>query len=252
MKNLALSVGACLAFGAAASAGNVLYNNGGMVTHPGAGAGGLNVSMASPAPYNTAGSNVRQASALDPGFRVADDFTIGSGSWFIDSITVHAYQTGAAIPTWTGANMNIWSGRPGDGGSVLLGTFTAPTIAQTNIYRVFNGAINLGNTDRRINALTFNLGGMQLNAGTYWIDWQVVGGVSGWAPYVMLPDPQGGANTITVLGNGRQMTNLGVWQDLLSPEAAVETPFIITGVIPTPGAAALLGLAGLVGVRRRR
>ncbi|TVQ60752.1 MAG: hypothetical protein EA379_07580 [Phycisphaerales bacterium] len=249
MRTASFAIVAGLATALTANAGGVLFDNGGMITHPGAGAGGLNVSMASPGALNLAGSNVRQIPG-DPGFRMADDFTV-SGNWIVNSITVFAYETNAAVPTWTGANMNIWSGRPGDAGSAILDTFMAPTVAQTDIYRVFNGLANLTNTQRRVNSLTFDLGGMNLGAGTYWIDWQVIGNGSGWAPFVMLPDPTGGAATTTVLGNGRQMTNLGVWQDIAGVDGPLELPFIVTG-IPSPGAAALLGIAGLVGARRRR
>ena len=103
---------------------DVLYDNGSLVTHPGAGLGGVDVSMAD-AVTNTAGSNARHFPP-DEHFRIADDFTVGPVGWFVDTITVHAYQTGAATPTWTGANLNIWNGAPNDGGSSIVHTPRRP------------------------------------------------------------------------------------------------------------------------------
>jgi hypothetical protein len=201
----------------------VLWNNGGMITHPGAGAGGADVSMASTIDgTSTAGSNA----LLQPGgpfFRIGDDFTVPAGGWTVGSVHVHGYQTGGP-PTWTGANLNIRSGSV-DG--PIVATATTTDWVWTGIYRVFNGAANLGNTQRPVYRIDFDFGTLDLDPGTYWIDWQVSGGPSGWAPYVMEPDPAGGINTTTVLDNGQQMFNAaGDWQPLLVAPGA-ETPFLV-------------------------
>jgi MYXO-CTERM domain-containing protein len=230
-----------------ASAGGILWDNGPMVTHPGAGSGGADVSMASVDP-NAAGSNVRN---IAPGqnFRIADDFNVGAGGWTVNSVVAFGYETGATgAPTWSGANMNIWDGAPNAGGTIVA-TSTAFTLESTGIFRVFNGAANLGNTARAIWGISFDFGSLDLAAGNYWMDWQVEGGASGWANYVMDVNPDDVNNPITRTGNALQMFNAdGDWQ---FPGGPLEVPFLVRG-IPAPGAVSLIGLAGLAAVRRRR
>lgn len=247
------SVVAILALVGSAAHADVLFNNGGMVTHPGAGAGGADVSQAT-ATHNTAGSNVLQQTT-NPWFRVADDFTVTGPGWFVDSIRVHAYQTGSTTTSpFTAGNINVWDGRPGDAGSnIVTSSSTILGTAWTGIYRVFDGVANLTNTQRPVMYIDFDLSGQSLAAGNYWIDFQFSGVASAWAPYVM--DAVTGE---TVFGNGRQMTTDGLptpgpmWQDLLAAPGA-EVPFVVSGtVIPAPGALALLGMGGLLAARRRR
>jgi hypothetical protein len=203
-------------------------NNGGIVTHPNGGTGaiaGQNVSMAAVNPdgTSTAGSNVRHVPP-DPHFRVADDFTVGAGGCVMNQVVTHAYRTGGA-PNWTGANINI---RSGSVTGPVVATATTTSWAFTGIYRTFNGVLN--NADRPVYRVVFDFANTTLPAGTYWLDWQVTDGTSGWAPYVMQPDPQGGSNTSTVYDNGRHLTTDG-WVPLLNPPGA-ETPFLVRG----PGA----------------
>jgi hypothetical protein len=206
--------------------GEVLFNNGGIVTHPGAGPGGADVSMASPGLLNVAGSNVR---LIPPGpeFRIADDFTVPEGGWTVGLIVTHAYETGQAFPTWSGANMNI---RSGSFDGPIVASTTTTTWSWSGVYRVFNN--DLLNTQRPVHAIRFDFGGLELPAGEYWIDWQVQGGASGWAPYVMQPNPDNPNAPITVPGNAQQLTPLG-WQLVLGdldPPASAETPFIVYAV----------------------
>jgi hypothetical protein len=212
--------------------GDVLWNNGGIITHPGGGTGpiaGANVSMSDPI-FNTAGSNVRHFPP-DPHFRVADDFDVPAGGWTVGSVVTHAYQTGG-VPAWTSANMNIRSGGPQ---GTIVASATTTNWQFTGIYRTFNGVLNDAN--RPVYALSFDFGTLNLDAGNYWIDWQVEGGASGWAPFVTEPDPTGGSNTSTVFGNGQQLTPLG-WEPLLEAPGA-ETPFLVLepGADHAPGGA---------------
>ncbi|MFU8829446.1 MAG: hypothetical protein ACNA8P_08440, partial [Phycisphaerales bacterium] len=203
MNLLVCAGGLIAATSGLASAGGILWDNGPMVTHPGAGSGGADVSMASVNP-NTAGSNVRSF-APDPNFRVADDFTVGAGGWLVNSIVSFGYQTNASVPTWTGANMNIWDGAPNAGGTIVA-TSTSFTLEATGIFRVFNGEANLSNTARPVWGISFDFGGLNLAAGNYWMDWQVEGGASGWANYVMDINPDNVNDPITRAGNGLQLT----------------------------------------------
>jgi hypothetical protein len=203
----------------------------GLITHPNGGTGpiaGQHVSMAAVIDgVSTAGSNV----LLQPGgphFRLADDFPAPAGGCVMNQVVVHGYQTGAAQPTWTSANINIRSG------SVTGPVVVSATTTQwqfTGIYRTFNAVLN--NADRPVFRIIFDFPNTTLPAGTYWIDWQVAGGASAWGPYITLPPvPPGGNNTQHVLENGQQMFNAaGQWQPTLAPPGA-ELPFLVRG----PGA----------------
>lgn len=244
--NKVLAAAATTALLTSAGMANVLWDNGNIVTHPGAGAGGNDVSMAG-TDLNTAGSNARQQATGD-NFRIADDFVV-SGTWLVESITVQGYETNAATPGWTGGSLNIWNGSPADAGSSIVASFSSPTVTDAGVYRVFNGAGNLSNTARPVHNITFDLNDLQLSSGTYWIDWNVEGGASAWANYVMEANTADPNAPVTPEGNALQLAATG-WQPLGRPES-VETPFVVRGV-PAPGAAATFALAGLVGLRRRR
>ncbi len=162
-----------------------LYDNGPLITHPGAGAGGKDVSALQGS--NTGyGSNI----SVSGGFRIADDFTVPSGGWTINTLTVFAYQTGSGnTSTITGVNLRIWNGVPGAPGStVVFGDDSTNRMASTafsNIYRTT--ATALTNADRPIMAVVATVN-TTLAAGTYWADWQMSGSVASgpWAPAVTL------------------------------------------------------------------
>ena len=190
--------------------------------------------------------------------RVADDFTVtDAAGWTISNIRFFAYQTGGstAATSFTGLQLNVWNGRPGDGGSSIVagGMFNVALNSSNStfsgIYRVSSTATA---TDRPIyqNDAAMSL---TLGPGTYWLDWQTTGSLASgpWAPAVTIA----GQNTVPG-ANARQFLGTTLaWQDLtdggtLLPSAM---PFEITYVLaPTPGAAALFGVAGLAGMRRRR
>lgn len=239
---------------AAAATARPVYSNGPLST-------GATLSTGAAAPAGSTWSEVQAGNTIAGygmqggtiGNRVADDFTVTDpGGWNISAMRFFGYQTGGstASSSFTGLTFQIWNGRPGDAGSsVIFGDTTTNRLTSSswaNMYRVFNGSTG---TTRPIYNL--NAGGLSINLapGTYWVDFNSTGSLASgpWAPAVTVVGQQ------TVPGaNGRQLTSTG-WGDLIDGGTPQQMPFEITyEVIPTPGAAALFGLAGLAGLRRRR
>ncbi|MBE2201473.1 MAG: hypothetical protein IAE79_22870, partial [Anaerolinea sp.] len=207
----------------------VLYDNGPQVTHPGGGAGGADASAVQTGLGN---STYGFGHAVSSGFRVADDFEVTGSGWFIDAITFFAYQTGSTTTsTFTGVNLRIWDGPPGDPASnIVFGDTTTNLLASsgwTNMYRVTDTDIT-GNT-RPIMANEATVG-VFLPAGTYWLDWQSDGSLASgpWAPPVSILGETGkpGANAVQF------DPGAATWEDLIdtgTAQALQDLPFIIEG-----------------------
>ncbi len=205
--------------------GTVLYNNGALVTHPGAGFGGADESRLQSVSLvmNTLGFGHQVVNAN----RVADDFTVTGNGWNISALTFFAYQTGSTTTsTFTAVNFRIWDGPPNAGGVVIVDQSALATLSSSafaNIYRVSETTIG-GNT-RPIFANTQNVN-ITLNPGTYWLDWQTNGTLASgpWAPPVTILGT-------AVTGNGLQSL-AGVWGLALDTGTAMAQqafPFIIEG-----------------------
>lgn len=221
-----------------------LYDNGPLVTHPGAGFGGANTS----ALMTTFGGTIFGFGAQQVnGNRMADDFVVPVGQqWKIDSICFFTYQTGSTTnSTITGADMNIWSGAMP--GTTLAGAST--TIASnkwSGAYRTLD--TDLTNNQRPIMVVEIDFGGLLLGAGQHWIDWSAAGSLASgpWAPAV---------SSISGLVSGNAMQKLGAaaFAPALDGTTQMALPFVVKGeIIPAPSSLALLGLGGLVAARRRR
>ncbi len=250
------TVAAAAVFAAAGvSSAQVIYNNGGANTTPGI-VTGLGVGP-------LAGNNVSQATtAVNNGgltvtgnFRVADDFTVTSAT-NVTRVGVFAYMTGTyanpSVSPFTGVSVNIWNAAPGSmGASIVASSSVLATTSWTGITRHFDGAAALTDARRPVMEIVAQFGGEELAAGTYWIDYGLTGqlgaSTSAFTPYVMA-GIDGDRNT--VLGNAMQL-NAGVWATTSVGSALqpVEVPFY---VVPAPSAAALLGVGGLLAMRRRR
>jgi len=204
-----------------------LYDNGPLVNSPGTGAGGADESMLQSVSLGmtTLGFGHQVAS----GNRIADDFTVPAGGWYVDTITFFAYQTGSSlVSTISAVNLQIWNGVPGaPGSSVIFGDTTTNRLINTTwsgIYRV--SETSSGDTQRPIMANTVKVGVM-LPPGTYWLDWQSDGTLSSgpWAPPVTI---NGQATT----GNALQYTSgTGTWNAALDGGTGTQQdfPFIIEG-----------------------
>ena len=144
---------------------------------------------------------------------------------------------------------------PGTGN--LLGTFS--TLNSTG-FSGTNRASETSPTDgsRAIQMNNVALGGLQLSAGTYWIDWAATGtSTSGpWAPPVTYLGMVNGPNPLGQAPNGQQSLAGAAFMPVLDGGSmtADEFPFVLSGrVVPEPGCLSLICLAvsGLLAIRRR-
>ncbi len=206
----------------------VLFNNGPLITNPGAGAGGANASII------TTGTLFGSAQSASGFFRVADNFVVPAGqSWRLDSAFVYAYQTGSTTnSTITSVNVRIWRGRPDSAGAELVfGDTTTQRMIRTrfsNIYRVADSTTNITNTQRPIMEQTVNLGGTILTSGTYWLDWQTAGSLASgpWQPPVSII-----GQPIVPGADAIQRTPARVWQAALDGTNPLAFPFVLHGAL---------------------
>src|SRR5699024_4963772 len=99
---------------------------------------------------------------------MADDFTLDSEAG-LSSVDFYVYQTGVASTSINGVYVQIYDGEPGAGGNVIWGDLTNNVLLNVEL---LNGYRQLesspGDTSRRIQKVTADLDGLELEAGTYW------------------------------------------------------------------------------------
>ena len=205
----------------------VLYDNGPLVTHPGAGAGGADDSVLQ---TNLGMNTLGAGQQYSLGYSMADDFTVtDTAGWQIDTITFFAYQTGSTTTsTITGVYVQIWNGAPNAGGTVVWGDLTTNRLLTTdwsNIYRVTDTTLTTTNRPVMANVATV---GTTLAPGTYWVQWSTDGSLASgpWAPPITI-------NGQTTTGNALQYTTAwAAWTDT-GTATAQGLPFVINGgVVP--------------------
>lgn len=249
-RRTVLSATIALAGAAAPAGAQLLYDNGPLVTHPGAGVGGADVSS-----LTTPNTVIGYGHNLSAGLSVADDFTVTGGGWDVSRFRFFAYQTGSSTAsTMTGLYLQLWDAQPGTAGaSVVWGDMTTNRLTGTDfagIYRVVDN--DFGSVARPVMYLDAVLGSLSLAPGAYWVNWAATGslGSGPWAP------PISYANSVAATGNAMQFGTSG-WVNLIDG-APKGLPFQVYGAavasVPEPSTYLMLasGLAAIAGVARRR
>lgn len=147
----------------------LLFNNGGFIT---------GIDASGPDSSVLQGTNTTLGGGFKNGlgYSIADDFTIASGSWQIDSILIFAYQTGSTTTsTIDGIYIQIWDGDPASGGTIVWGDTTTNILSDTYWTDVYRGSYSNWSTLRPIMAVTATTTACTLPAGTYWVDVQATG-----------------------------------------------------------------------------
>jgi MYXO-CTERM domain-containing protein len=169
------------------------------------------------------------------GFRrtVLDDFTVPDGGWIIQDFHWNSVWGTLPAGSGVGGELTLWSDAGGVPGAPMFDL-------AVNGYSEAGTGNTFFNRPEAEHWVTFE--DVALGAGTYWMEWTVVGPENNFA----LTSAPGGnecwVNYDDLGGLQSGTTIFGV---------AANMNFTLTG-IPAPGALALLGLAGLAGSRRRR
>ena len=248
-----------LLLGAGVSQSAVIITNGPIVTNPGQGYEGADVSLATAALNNQTGFLMNKVS----NYRLADDFTVPvDQKWNLTAIRFFGYEnnSGTTPTNFTGLYARIWDGRPSDPtATVVWGNDTANILAGSSfsgIYRV-RDTESITNFTRPVMTLD-GTASTSLVAGTYWLEWMTTGSFSTptggpWDPPISIVGQLATGNAMRFIpGTGWTDAKIGV-----NPQGF---PFELEGtvdIVPEPGqwammSVTLLGVAGVVLRRYRR
>lgn len=151
------------------NAKGLLFDNGDFVT-------GINASGPDSSVLQGTNTTLGAGFKNGQGYSIADDFTIASGSWQIDSIVIYSYQTGSTTTsTFDGIYIQIWDGDPASGGTIAWGDTTTNILSDTYWTDVYRGSYSGWTTTRPIMAVTAATTACTLPASTYWVDVQATG-----------------------------------------------------------------------------
>lgn len=215
---------------AALSSAQVAIDNGPFETHSNGGPGGAPRSVLqndAPLLLNVFGFGCQSSSNN----HVADNFVVPAlNKLIVQGYNIFAYQTGATGNTINTVRAQVLNGAPNAGGTVVFGDLTTNLYASTtstNVYRV--DATSTPTSNRLIHRVAATVAVPQtLNAGTYWLNYQLSGtAASGpWAVPVTILG-QGGKTG----GNGIQFSGAAnVWQNLVDNTFAQDVAFQIRGL----------------------
>jgi hypothetical protein len=243
----------------ALTAQSEIYSNGPLVTHPGAGPAGEDVSSLENTTLGLSVYGFGSQTTATVANRVGDDFFV-NGTWLVSGIELFAYQTGTLSPSMTGVFVEIYTSDPSlPGATVLAGSpGIANNLFATPGYTVTNTMANINRTlessglltnNRPIQSVMIDFSATPLlldpaitSTSQYWIEFSFTGsGASGpWVPPVTCLN-------VATTGDGLQNISLTTgWQSTLSGPAATPfvqaMPFKLYGpTITAPGAITNLG-----------
>ncbi len=215
-------------------AGSALYGNGPVITHspPCPGPADASRLQNSSLGLATLGFNVSHSA----GFRIADDFTVPAGGWYVSSAGFLGYQTGSTTTsTFNLVNFRIWNGPPNvSGSSVVFGDTSTNRFASTAFTSIYRDSETItcaaGGTTRPIMLVRGNAG-VLLAPGTYWLDWQLGGTLASgpWQPPVTLLGQPGkpGANALQFVPPPTDAWN--PLQDTGTGTPRQDAPFLLDG-----------------------
>ncbi len=201
MTKLQLSA-ALLLFATSGLAQTKIWDNGPLVTDPGAGPGGSDLSVlqtAAPSPLTVYGYGAQRVANNV----VGDDFVI-TGACTVTEIEVFTYQTGSTTTsTITGLQAAIWKSAPSNTGTPLWGDVSAAGVnlmtnglvanTFTNIYRTTLPAATSRPVMRVRCKLVNSVGAptpLPLTPGRYWLTYILNGSLASgpWVPPVAIKD----------------------------------------------------------------
>lgn len=230
----------------------VLWDNGPLVTHPGEGYNGHDVSaLQSSIGLSTFGFGV----STSTGFRLADDFEVSAANgWQVETISFFSYQSSVhpypPASTITGLYLQIWDGAPDNpGSSVIFGDLLTNRLISTSWTSIYRAPdTTMLDFQRPVMAAVASVN-ISLSPGTYWLDWIISGSLASgpWAPPISILGQ-------TTTGNALQYTpTTSTWapaNDLVTgtPQGL---PFVVVGSV-IEGPPSWKSIASINGVGRSR
>jgi uncharacterized repeat protein (TIGR01451 family) len=213
---------------------SVLYDNGPLITHPGAGFNGADASAVQTALLLSIYGFGDQLSA---GNRIADSFEVTNPQgWVLSAIQFYSYQTGIyadpPVSTITAVNYRIWDSEPPTG-TVICGDVSTNMMTNTSwsgIYRALDTALLSSTRPIMLNTVSIWPACSYLAPGTYWLDWQTDGslGSGPWVPPISILGQTTTGNALQSLSDNGVTWNHVVDGGTFTPQGM---PFRIEGTI---------------------
>lgn len=217
---------------AAVNGQTLLVNTASLVTHPGQGPSGMNVSATQTALGATLyGSGQNRTT----GYWMSSKIVVPASGWVIDSLITYGYQTGSSlVSTFTGLYCYIGadsSSKPSS--TVVIGSKTTNALVSSTfsgIYRLPNATAPFTDATRPIMKIKSTLTG-SLSGGTYWVTWNATGSLASgpWNPPATVL-----GNLVTGTGSSDfqfvpTATPVPAWSPVMDGTSAQGLPFKLYG-----------------------